>query len=39
MITNGPQDTTVCMNAMVECYCGFTGATPNFVSTKLEDNL
>ena len=28
-ITNGPQDTTVCMNAMAECYCGFTGASPN----------
>ena len=28
--TNGPQDTTVCMNTMAECYCGFTGANPNF---------
>ena len=28
-ITNGPQDTTVCMNAMAECYCGFTGASPD----------
>ena len=31
MITNGPQDTTVCMNDMAECYCGFTGIDPNFV--------
>ena len=30
IITNGPQDTTVCMNAMAECNCGFTGASPNF---------
>ena len=30
-ITNGPQDTTVCMNAMAECNCGFTGTDPNFV--------
>ena len=30
-ITNGPQDTTVCMNAMAEIYCGFTGTNPNFV--------
>ena len=30
-ITDGPQDTTVCMNAMAECNCGFTGASPNFV--------
>ena len=29
IITNGPQDTTVCMNAMAECYCGFTGVNPN----------
>ena len=21
----------MCMNAMAECYCGFTGASPNFV--------
>ena len=27
-ITNGPQDTTVCMNTMAECDCGFTGANP-----------
>ena len=27
-ITNGPQDTTVCMNTMGECDCGFTGANP-----------
>ena len=31
IITNGPQDTTVCMNAMAEIYCGFTGINPNFV--------
>ena len=31
IITNGPQDTTVCMNVMAECYCGFTGTDPNFV--------
>ena len=31
IITNGPQDTTVCMNAMAEIYCGFTGIDPNFV--------
>ena len=31
MITNGPQDTTVCINIMAECYCGFTGTDPNFV--------
>ena len=30
IITNGPQDTTVCMNAMAECDCGFTGTDPNF---------
>ena len=30
-ITNGPQDTTVCMNAMAECNCGFTGTDPNFI--------
>ena len=30
IITNGPQDTTVCMNAIAECYCGFTGANPTF---------
>ena len=29
-ITNGPQDTTVCMNAVAECDCGFTGTDPNF---------
>ena len=27
-ITNGPQDTTVCMNAIAECDCGFSGANP-----------
>ena len=31
IITNGPQDTTVCMNAMAECDCGFTGINPEFV--------
>ena len=30
-ITNGPQDATVCMNAMAECNCGFTGTDPHFV--------
>ena len=29
IITNGPQDTTVCIKAMAECYCGFTGTDPN----------
>ena len=29
IITNGPQDTTVCMNAIGECDCGFTGASPD----------
>ena len=29
-ITNGPQDTTVCMNAVAECNCGFTGINPDF---------
>ena len=28
IITNGPQDTTVCMNAIGECDCGFSGASP-----------
>ena len=28
-ITNGPQDTTVCINTMAECYCGFTGSSPS----------
>ena len=32
IITNGPQDTTVCMNVMADCYCGFTGTDPNFVN-------
>ena len=31
VITNGPQDTTVCMNVMAQCSCGFTGVNPNFV--------
>ena len=30
VITNGPQDMTVCINTMAECYCGFTGANPTF---------
>ena len=30
IITNGPEDTTVCMNAIAEFYCGFTGTDPNF---------
>ena len=29
IITNGPQNTTVCVNVMAEYYCGFTGANPN----------
>ena len=29
IITDGPQDTTVCMNAIAEVYCGFTGVNPN----------
>ena len=29
-IANGPQDTTVYMNAMAEFDCGFTGTDPNF---------
>ena len=28
-ITNGPQDTTVCMNAIAKCDCGFSGANPD----------
>ena len=28
IITNGPQNTTVCVNAIAECDCGFTGASP-----------
>ena len=31
IITNGPQDTTVCMNAIAECDCGFSGANPDHV--------
>ena len=27
-ITNGPLDTTVCMNTTAECDCGFSGASP-----------
>ena len=30
-ISNGPQDTTVCINQVANCTCGFTGADPNFV--------
>ena len=29
-ITNGPQDTTVCISAMAKCDCGFTGINPEF---------
>ena len=28
VITNGPQDTTACINTMAEFYCGFTEADP-----------
>ena len=28
IITNGPQDTAVCMNTIAECDCGFTGSDP-----------
>ena len=31
IITNGPQDTTVCVNQFVNFSCGFTGADPNMV--------
>ena len=31
IISNGPQDTTVCINATAEYNCGFTGANPNHV--------
>ena len=34
VITNGSHNITVCMNVMAECYCGLTGATPNFVVTN-----
>ena len=30
-INNGPQDTTVCMNTVAECDCGFSGANPYHV--------
>ena len=30
-VTNGPQDTTMCINQVANCACGFTGADPNFV--------
>ena len=30
-ITNGPQNTTVCMNAIAKINCGYTGADPNTV--------
>ena len=33
-ITNGPQDTTICINTIAEVYCGFTGADPNFTIPK-----
>ena len=28
IITNGPRDTTMCMHAIGECDCGFSGASP-----------
>ena len=28
IITNGPQNTTVCMNTIAECDCGFAGVNP-----------
>ena len=28
IISNGPQNTTMCMNAVGECDCGFSGASP-----------
>ena len=31
-IINGPEDTTVCMNVMAPCYCGFIGANPEVVT-------
>ena len=31
VITNGPQDTTVCVNQYANIQCGFTGADPNLV--------
>ena len=31
IITNGPQDSTVCVNQFVNYSCGFTGADPNMV--------
>ena len=31
VITNGPQDTTVCVNQFAYIPCGFTGADPNLV--------
>ena len=31
-ITNGPQDTTVCMNIIAECDCGFAGTDPHAIS-------
>ena len=44
-ITNGPQDTTVCMNATAECDCGFTDseadpylAIPNWRVVLKSDN-
>ena len=29
IITNGPQNTTICVNQFVNISCGFTGADPN----------
>ena len=31
VITNGPQDTTVCVNQYAYIPCGFTGADPNLL--------
>ena len=31
IISNGPQDTTVCMNIVAACDCGFSGASPHHV--------
>ena len=33
-ITNGPQDTTVCMNTIAKINCGYTGANPVYVIPK-----
>ena len=31
IITNGPQDTTMCTNQLADCTCGFVGGDPNNV--------